>query len=110
MPLAYMNAYPPTISCKDASLTCRSRWSEGAATFTTQMSKPAMNIASTTTGSISQRRDAVSIEETPSDSGVRWLSKFDVFRMYDRRRTHRKRWPMLESVMDDVVEPAADDM
>src|SRR5690349_22493190 len=75
-----MNAYPPTISCKDASLTCRSRWSEGAATFTTQMSKPAMNIASSTTGSISQRRDAVSVTETPQDVDVRRLSKFDVLR------------------------------
>src|ERR1700761_1733609 len=65
MPLAYMNAYPPTISCSAASLTCRSRCSDGAATFTTQMSKPAMNIASSTTGSISQRRgsgsDTVSV-------------------------------------------------
>ncbi|HET9081130.1 MAG TPA: hypothetical protein VFO01_11540 [Trebonia sp.] len=41
MPLAYMNAYPPTINCRAASLTCRSRCSDGAATFTTQMSKPA---------------------------------------------------------------------
>src|SRR5438874_2309714 len=57
MPLAYMNAYPPTISCSAASLTCRSRCSDGAATFTTQMSKPAMNMASRTTGSISQRRE-----------------------------------------------------
>jgi len=57
MPLAYMNAYPPTISCRDASLTRRSRCSDGPATFTTQISKPAMNIASSTTGSISQRRE-----------------------------------------------------
>src|SRR6266571_3724689 len=58
MPLAYMNAYPPTISCRAASLTCRSRCSDGAATFTTQMSNPAMNIASRTTGSISQRSES----------------------------------------------------
>src|SRR6266480_2161302 len=55
MPLAYMNAYPPTINWRAASLTCRSRCSDGAATFTAQMSKPAMNIAISTTGSISQR-------------------------------------------------------
>ena len=73
MPLAYMNAYPPTISCRAASLTCRSRCSEGAATFTTQMSKPAMNMASSTTGSISQRRepggDAVSVTTLPQQFG-----------------------------------------
>ena len=69
MPLAYMNAYPPTISCSAASLTCKSRCSDGPATFTTQISKPAMNIASSTTGSISQRRepggDAVSVTTLP---------------------------------------------
>ena len=69
MPLAYMNAYPPTISCSAASLTCRSRCSDGPATFTTQISKPAMNMASSTTGSISQRRepggDAVSVTTLP---------------------------------------------
>ena len=62
-----MNAYPPTISCSAASLTCRSRCSDGAATFTTQMSKPAMNIASSTTGSISQRRESGS--DTVSATG-----------------------------------------
>src|ERR1700722_2870430 len=69
MPLAYMNAHPPTISCSAASLTCRSSCSVDAATFTTQMSKPAMNMASSTTGSISQRRepggDAVSVTTLP---------------------------------------------
>ena len=73
IPLAYMNAYPPTTSCRAASLTCRSRCSDGPATFTTQMSKPAMNMASSTTGSISQRRepgdDAESVTTLPQQFG-----------------------------------------
>ncbi len=54
IPLAYMNAYPPTISCSAASLTCRSRCSDGAATFTDHRSKPTMNCAIKTTGNISR--------------------------------------------------------
>src|SRR5690349_14545446 len=73
MPLAYMNAYPPTTSCRAASPTCRSRCSDGPATFTTQISKPAVNIASSTTGSISQRRepgsDTVSVTTLPQQFG-----------------------------------------
>src|SRR6516225_633629 len=89
MPLAYMNAYPPTINCSAASLTCRSRCRDGAATLTAQMSKPAMNIAVRTTGSMSQRRGsgpdgaAWSVASldcafgTNGSSGVRYPSKFD---------------------------------
>src|ERR1041385_8688096 len=102
MPLAYMNAYPPTINCRAASLTCRSRCSGGAATFTTQMSKPAMNIASSTTGSISQRRGP--------GPGLGTISTFDMYRTVRQLSNLSQPSPMLESVMDDVVEPAADDM
>ena len=104
MPLAYMNAYPPTISCSAASLTCRSRCSDGAATFTTQMSKPAMNIASSTTGSISQRREPGSDPVSVTD------------KVFDMDRTVRQIVELLATVpyaggvMDDVVEPAADAM
>src|SRR5712691_13171562 len=111
MPLAYMKAYPPTISCRAASLTCRSRCSDGAATLTTQMSKPAMNIASSTTGSISQRResgwDTVSVTDPP-----RWPKPIGV-------RCRSNCTTVVElianliyagEVMDDVVEPAVDDM
>src|SRR6516165_3900316 len=104
MPLAYMNAYPPTISCSAASLTCRSRRSDGAATFTTQISKPAMNIASSTTGSIRQRResglDTVSVADRV----------FDIYRTVRQSSNSSQLCSMLEDVMDDVVEPAADAM
>src|SRR5438270_13852503 len=89
MPLAYMNAYPPTMSCREASLTCRSRWSEGAATLTTQMSKPAMNIASSTTGSISQRRDAVSIRKLLHTRVFDDNRSSMYLELYDGCRTHR---------------------
>src|SRR5258707_13638249 len=81
MPLAYMNAYPPTISCRVASLTCRSRCSDGAATFTAQMSKPAMNMAMSTTGSISQRRGSGSeddAEGTAARTTARELSAREI--------------------------------
>ena len=89
MPLAYMNAYPPTISCRDASLTCRSRCSDGAATFTTQMSKPAMNIASSTTGSISQRRESGSGTVSGTDKA------FDINRTVRQVSNSSQLCPML---------------
>src|SRR4029077_20026122 len=104
MPLAYMNAYPPTISCSAASLTCRSRCSEGAATLTTQMSNPAMNIASSTTGSISQRRGS-GWAAVPGTGKV-----FDIDRTVRQASNSSQMCPMLRGVMDDVVEPGADEM
>src|SRR5438046_7813589 len=102
MPLAYMNAYPPTINCRAASLTCRSRCSDGPATFTTQMSKPAMNMASSTTGSISQRRE-------PGSDAVSAADKvFDIDRTVRQMSNPPQMCLMLRDMMDDVVEPAAD--
>ena len=103
IPLAYMNAYPPTTSCRAASLTCRSRCSDGPATFTTQMSKPAMNMASSTTGSISQRREPGDDAESVTDK------VFDMDRTVRRCRTPRK-LPYAGSMMDNVVKAAADEM
>src|SRR5260370_27419839 len=88
------------------------RWGggAGAATFPPQMSKPAMNIASSTTGSISHRRgsgpsrracadlgwDTVSVTFTPQQWKVPVeASVFEGHRssmhieLYDRRPTHR---------------------
>src|SRR5215469_5413156 len=101
MPLAYMNAYPPTISCSAASLTCRSRCRDGAATLTAQISKPAMNIAVSTTGSMNQRRGfgpdeaAWSVASLDCACGTRFSPKFDThlssitIEQYNNRRTNR---------------------
>jgi DNA-binding transcriptional ArsR family regulator len=69
-----------------------------------------MNIASSTTGSISQRRGAVSVTETLLRLGC---SRLIEVRCNSNRTTDVELIATLiyaEGVMDDVVEPAADDM
>jgi DNA-binding transcriptional ArsR family regulator len=70
-----------------------------------------MNMASSTTGSISHRREAGSGWDTVSVTTLLGSHK-----MFDANRTVRQMsnssqvCPMLERVMDDVAEPAVDDM
>src|SRR5581483_6239924 len=95
------------------------------------MSKPAMNMASSTTGSISQRRglcagavaagagragvwrDLAARDwalSTSRSSFVRSSSKFDKDRTVLQVSNYSQPRAMLGSVMDDGVEPAAEDI